>query len=279
MMAEHTFADPTRKTPIKPAVEAQQKETTPPQVETNSLVDLQRLIGNQGLQRMLAQRQIQAKLTVGAADDVYEQEADRVAKEVMSGGANDAVQRAAPEEEEMMLKRAEIQRAAPEEEEMMLKRADIQRAAPEEEEMMLKRAEIQRAAPEEEELLQGKRAEIQRAGVDMSGSFDVDDNVEGQINSLKGSGQSLSGETKDFMESSFGQDFSGVRVHTGGEADTLNRSIGARAFTTGSDIFMRSNEYNPDSTQGKELLAHELTHVVQQTGGKAQTKRDDCDNC
>jgi hypothetical protein len=245
MMAEHVFADPTRKTPVKPAVEAQQKETTPPHVETNSLVDLQRVIGNQGLQRMLAQRQIQAKLTVGAADDVYEQEADRVAQEVMSGASNnEAVQRAGPEEDEMMLKRADIQRAGPEEDEMMLKRADIQ-----------------------------------RAGVDMSGSFDVDDNVESQISSLKGSGQALPGETKDFMESSFGQDFSNVRVHTSGESDALNRSIGARAFTTGSDIFMRPNEYSPESTQGKELLAHELTHVVQQTGGKAQAKRDDCDNC
>ena len=262
-MAEHTFADFKRKTPVKPAVEAPEKHTAPPHVETNSLVDLQRVIGNQGLQRMLAQRQIQAKLTVGAADDVYEQEADRVAQDVMSGAAaNEGVQRQeVPEEEEMMLKRADIQREGLEEEEMMLKRADIQREGLEEEEMML------------------KRADIQRADVDMSGSFDVDDNVEGQINSLKGSGQTLPGETKSFMESSFGQDFGDVHVHASSESDSLNRSIGARAFTNGSDIFMRSNEYNPDSTQGKELLAHELTHVVQQTGGKAQAKRDDCDSC
>lgn len=281
-MAEHVFADPTRKTPVKPDVEVQQKETTPPQVETNSLIDLQRVIGNQGLQRMLAQHKIQAKLTVGAADDVYEQEADRVAKEVVSGAAsNDAVQRQAPEEEEMMLKRVDIQREAElDEEEMMLKRVDIQREAElDEEEMMLKRADIQREAELGEEEMMLKRADIQRANVDMSGSFDVDDNIEGQINSLKGGGQELPSETREFMESGFGQDFSNVRVHTSSEADTLNRSIGARAFTTGSDIFMRPEEFKPDTTEGKELLAHELTHVVQQTGGNAQAKRDECDNC
>jgi hypothetical protein len=175
-----------------------------------------------------------------------------------------------------------VQRAAPEEEELQMKRVDVQRQElPEDEEMLLKRADIQRQEiPEDEELLAAKRADIQRAGVDMSGSFDVDDNVEGQINGMKGGGQALPSSTKDFMESNFGQDFGDVRVHASSDSDALNRSIGARAFTNGSDIFMRSNEYNPDSSSGRELLAHELTHVVQQTGGKAQTKRnDDCDGC
>lgn len=270
-MAEHTFADPKRTTPVQQTVETSEKQTAPLNIESASITDLQRMLGNQGLQRMLAQRKIQAKLTVGAADDQYEREADRVAQEVMSAPATEAVQRESEgsefEDEDIQMKRVDIQRESEggeaEEEELMLKRADIQR-------------ESEGAEGEEEELLL-KRDTIQRADVDMSGSFDVDDNVESQISSAKGGGQALPGSTQNFMESRFGQDFGDVRVHASSQADTLNRSIGARAFTNGADIFMRSNEYSPDSSSGRELLAHELTHVVQQTGGKptAQPKRDE----
>jgi hypothetical protein len=259
-MAEHVFADPKRTTPVQQTNEVAEKQTAPRSVDSGSLSDLQRVLGNQGLQRMLAQRKIQAKLTVGAADDQYEQEADRVAKNVMSAGpASDNVQRVGPEDDELQMKRADIQRVGPEEDELQMKRADIQRIGEEEDELMM------------------KRADIQRAEVDMSGSFDVDENVEGQINSAKGGGQTLPDETQSFFESRFGQDFGDVRVHANSQADSLNRSVGARAFTNGADIFMRSNEYSPDTSSGRELLAHELTHVVQQTGGKptAQTKRDE----
>jgi hypothetical protein len=68
------------------------------------------------------------------------------------------------------------------------------------------------------------------------------------------------------MESSLGADFSGVRVHTDQRSDSLNRSLSARAFTTGQDIFFRVGSYQPGSSIGRELIAHELTHVVQQNG-------------
>ena len=64
-----------------------------------------------------------------------------------------------------------------------------------------------------------------------------------------------------------GHDFSGVRVHTSAESDTLNQQLSAKAFTTGQDIFFKQGEYNPGSSSGKELIAHELTHVVQQSSG------------
>ena len=69
------------------------------------------------------------------------------------------------------------------------------------------------------------------------------------------------------MGESMGHDFSGVRVHTSGEAHNLNEKVGAVAFTTGSDIFFRQGAYSPGSSSGQELLAHELTHVVQQSSG------------
>jgi hypothetical protein len=96
--------------------------------------------------------------------------------------------------------------------------------------------------------------------------------VEGAIQRARGGGQALDSGTRAGMESSFGADFSGVRVHADAGADSLNRSLNARAFTTGQDIFFKQGEYSPGSSGGRELLAHELTHVVQQNGDQVQTK-------
>jgi hypothetical protein len=85
------------------------------------------------------------------------------------------------------------------------------------------------------------------------------------IEKERGGGMPLESKTRTEMEDAFGQDFSDVRVHTGSEADQLNVDVQARAFTTGKDVFFRSGTYTPESTAGKELLAHELTHVVQQS--------------
>jgi len=70
------------------------------------------------------------------------------------------------------------------------------------------------------------------------------------------------------MERAFGADFSGVRVHTDPEADALNQQISAKAFIAGPDMFFREGEYSPGSDTGRELIAHELTHVVQQVGSR-----------
>jgi len=96
--------------------------------------------------------------------------------------------------------------------------------------------------------------------------------VEQTIQQARGHGQTLDSSVRKPMESAFGADFSGVRVHTGTQANALNQALSARAFTTGQDIFFRQEEYNPRSASGQELLAHELTHVVQQSGSALQTK-------
>ncbi|MDQ3855695.1 MAG: DUF4157 domain-containing protein, partial [Chloroflexota bacterium] len=96
--------------------------------------------------------------------------------------------------------------------------------------------------------------------------------VEEAIQRARGGGQPLDGETRARMERAFAVDFSGVRVHTDAEANALNLAVSARAFTTGQDIFFREGEYNPGSSGGRRLLAHELTHVVQQSGGRVQPK-------
>lgn len=102
----------------------------------------------------------------------------------------------------------------------------------------------------------------------------VDDGVAQRIEQRRGQGQPLDRGMACAMGRYFESDFSRVRVHTGPEADTLNRSLNARAFTTGSDIFFGKEQYNPRSSSGQELIAHELTHVVQQGGAGAQGQGD-----
>jgi len=99
------------------------------------------------------------------------------------------------------------------------------------------------------------------------GEAEVTPEVESTIERARGGGQGLDHGVRRQMETAFGSDFSGVHVHTGLEAHTLNRAVSAVAFTTGQDIFFRDGAYDPVSSGGRELLAHELTHVVQQGGG------------
>lgn len=98
------------------------------------------------------------------------------------------------------------------------------------------------------------------------GQAEATPEIEAAIARNRGGGQPLDAGVRVQMESAFGTDFSNVRVHTSTESDHLNQALSARAFTTGQDIFFRQGEYSPASSGGKELLAHELTHVVQQTG-------------
>ncbi len=224
---------------------------------------LQQGYGNAYAQRVvqrLRQERIQAKLTVGPAGDSYEQEADKVAKQVISD-----VQRQSPEEEELQMKR--LQRQSPEEEELQMKRLQRQ---PEEDELQMKR--LQRQSPEEDEMMQAKR--IQRQPVVGAEGGDLDSELAGVIDGARGKGQPLPGNLRAGMEHSFGADFSNVRVHTDAKADALNGAVSAHAFTTGSDIFVRRSDYNPGSRSGQELLAHELTHVVQQ-GAAVQREVDE----
>jgi hypothetical protein len=90
--------------------------------------------------------------------------------------------------------------------------------------------------------------------------------IERSIDVARGGGHAMDHGIRTRMEGAFGADFSGVRIHTDNHADALNRSLSARAFATGRDVFFRQGEYNPGSSSGRELLAHELTHVVQQNG-------------
>lgn len=89
--------------------------------------------------------------------------------------------------------------------------------------------------------------------------------VAAAIDAARGTGHPLPERTRSTLEPRFGYDFGDVRVHTGPDADRLAGSLHATAFTTGSDVFFAAGEYRPGTPAGRRLLAHELTHVVQQT--------------
>jgi hypothetical protein len=82
-----------------------------------------------------------------------------------------------------------------------------------------------------------------------------------------GGGSSLDTETRADMESRFGRDFGDVRVHTDGAAHESAKSVNAQAYTVGSNVVFQRDKYDPSSDSGKHMLAHELTHVVQQRSG------------
>lgn len=88
--------------------------------------------------------------------------------------------------------------------------------------------------------------------------------IEGSLSHSAGHGRSLDSKVRVFMEQRFAADFSDVRVHTGSLAEQLNETLQAEAFTSGSDVYFNSNRYQPDNAAGRHLLAHELTHVLQQ---------------
>ncbi|MEE8155778.1 MAG: DUF4157 domain-containing protein [Phycisphaerales bacterium] len=111
-------------------------------------------------------------------------------------------------------------------------------------------------------LWSGPHAPVQRKTV--SAHKTVEPGTGALIERQRGTGQLLPDPVRKPMEHAIHTDFSHVRIHTDAPADTLSGHLGARAFTTGRDIFFKAGAYSPGTAAGRRLLAHELTHVVQQ---------------
>jgi Domain of unknown function (DUF4157) len=94
----------------------------------------------------------------------------------------------------------------------------------------------------------------------------VHPDVESAIAAARGHGRALDAPVRERVGEAFGDPLADVRVHADERADALARSVSARAFTTGTDIFFAHGEFRPRTATGDALLAHELTHVVQQRG-------------
>jgi len=173
-------------------------------------------------------RILQAKLKMGEPEDQYEQEADRVADQVM-GMSESTIQR----QEEL------------EDEEDIIQRQST-----------------------ETDIHAGANASVDQELDQKPNAADVPPVVHEVLNT---SGQQLSAETRAFFEPRFGRDFSQVRVHTDAKAAESAQAINALAYTAGQNIVFGEGQYAPGANQGKRLLAHELTHVIQQSAGKSHT--------
>jgi hypothetical protein len=187
--------------------------TSSPLLSTRSTVhpilQLQRAIGNQGVQRF-----IQAKLTISQPGDPYEQEADRIADQVLATPTHRDVSGAPPRIQHFVGQAAGQAHAAP--------------------------------------------ASVNQA--------------------LAGPGKPLEPVLRRDMEQRFGYDFSRVRVHSGAVAEHSAREVRAHAYTVGHDIVLGSHRFTPATREGRRLLAHELTHVVQQTTSGAMLQRQSTRN-
>jgi hypothetical protein len=210
----------------------------------------------------------QTRLSIGQAGDKFEKEADSVADKVISKKDMD---------DEPAIQRQEIssiQRlATPEEDENFAtndQRMRRDRELREKPEVQMKCAHCE----EEEKMGMQMKPGSAAAGSAASHARVASDGVSGRVDSSRGKGSPLPASTLSEMQSSFGRDFSGVNIHTDSDAVSMNRELGAQAFTHGSDIYFNTGKFNPSSSTGKHLLAHELTHVVQQgaSGAMVQAK-------
>ena len=218
---------------------------------------------------------VQAKLAIGQPGDQYEKEADSMADEVVQRLTTDEVQRKkepsiqarpvagtitplvqtkvprTPEEELQKKEDEEIVQESPSEFQTA-PTFDDSEEPPDDENNIQRKC----AACEKEEKLQKKS--------NSSGSPESSSKLEETLRSSKGSGSPIANAPRKQMEKSFGTDFSNVRVHTDSTAAQMNKDLQAQAFTHGSDVYFNSGKYNTESSEGQHLLAHELTHTVQQ---------------
>jgi hypothetical protein len=199
-----------------------------------ALLALQKTHGNQYVQRVVSG--IQAKLKVGQPGDIYEQEADRVADEVIRISNTEM--------------RQQSKRGGETQTQLLAGRIT---------------SFLQRQVEEEEE-------ELPQTGMMAAIGGESPGSLEAGITTLRSGGHSLPGHVRAFFEPRFGYDFGRVRIHTDSLAAETASSVNARAFTLGRDIVFGAGEYTPETTVGKRLLAHELTHVVQQRSAIARRR-------
>ena len=186
------------------------------------------------------------------------------------------IQKMEEEEPVQMMEEEESLQAKEEEEPIQKKEEEESVQMMEEEESLQAKEEEEVQTKEEEETVQAKEEEEVQAkeeeeAVQMKSNNATPNTaspaVAKQLKQSKGGGSALPKSTKAEMESSFGVDFSQVNIHTNDKAVQMNKELGAQAFTHGKDVYFNKNKFSPTSKDGKQLLAHELTHVVQQGGG------------
>ena len=192
---------------------------------------------------------IQTKLKINEPGDIYEQEADRVADAVMQMPEPGVQREVEPEEEERLQAKPLVNQITP------LVHVQRQEETKEEEE---EEEPIEELEKEEEEPIMTK-------GISGKKPL-IRNDLQMRLNQSRDGVQPLPKADRSLMERNFGVDFSSVRVHKDSNAVQMTRELNAQAFTYGRDIYFGAGRYNPSTLSGKRLLAHELTHVLQQNG-------------
>ncbi|MES2649713.1 MAG: DUF4157 domain-containing protein [Bacteroidota bacterium] len=238
---------------------------------------------------------IQAKLSVSSPDDPQEKEADAVASQVMR--MSEPVMATGKNEEEKIQSKEEEPQDEAVHAKLQSPVISIQRKCDGCDKEEKTQAKLFRKFQRSEDEFSSETAD---AGSDAGSSYSIDRKpislyrsdiiqrsgrgppatsipFEQQLSSSKGAGSPMPSDTQQFMESRFNADFSGVRIHTGSNAENLSSNIHAQAFAHGNDIYFNSGKYSPHTESGGTLLAHELTHTVQQgaSGSKKVARKID----
>jgi hypothetical protein len=302
------LAAPDRAQPLDPRVILQRAALAPQSLRPADILRLQQTLGNRAVGLLLSglvssPPMIQAKLTVNAPGDEYEREADRVAEQVMRmpavplrglGHENakpDVMTgpQPSPEAGGAFAVRQAFERPLPSalREEHENAKPDVMtgpQPSPEAGGAFAVRQAFERplnaALREEHENAKPDVMTGPQPSPEAGGAFAVRQAFERPLNAARRQGQPLPTALREDFETKFGADFSGVRVHADALAHQLNRSVQARAFTTGQDVFFRHGAYEPGSRVGQKLIAHELTHVLQQKRGtrraEVEYNRENC---
>tara|TARA_R110002020_G_scaffold83108_3_gene205908 strand:- start:16523 stop:18043 length:1521 start_codon:yes stop_codon:yes gene_type:complete len=229
-------------------------------------------------------------LTVGQPGDKYEVEADAMADAVMNNAPKSAaiqrkeisgIQRAAAEEDVQAKVQRQVeeepvvqtQGAEQEEVQMQAEEEEVQMQAEEEEvQMQAGEEEVQTKSEEEEVQMKVEEEEVQMqtdeeepaVQAKSQGKLQASKNLSHRIKLSGGNGRPIAPKAKHKMETAFGVDFSAVNIHTNSNAVEMNQELRAHAFAHGNDVYFNQGKYQPETSAGQHLLAHELTHVVQQ---------------
>lgn len=192
---------------------------------------------------------VQMKMTVNKPGDKFEQEADRMAYQIMRMPAPQQEKLQRQPEEKLQKKENPLIGKAPLADDKLQKKENplIGKASSAEDKLQ--------KAPQKEEKIQRKSSD---------GTPGVSAGTQSAIQNSTTGGQPLSGDVRSYMEPRFGADFSNVRIHSDSEAGSLSNQLSARAFTRQNHIFFSRDQYQPGTGEGKQLLAHELTHTIQQ---------------
>jgi hypothetical protein len=177
---------------------------------------------------------IQPQLEIGEVDDEYEKEANDVADKVMRMPESDQIPKMTTSIENIQMKIDEDPNKMGDSNEGKI------------------------------QMMVDNPVQIQKMSDGNNGGLAVPQKVEQKINSSNGSGQPLPANTQADLGVKMNTDLSNVKVHNDSNSVQMNKEIGAKAFTHGNDIYFNQGQYNPQSSQGKHLLAHELAHTVQQ---------------